>query len=210
MKIGVFKTYELFCAMKLHWNTKHYNFVECKGKTKLTRVSLDTSSEKSFYYHLNEKYKTSEELIGYLIPCFLENPKVNVRDLCNERYKNAAEKWLNKIKSLKSVFKDDVFHIALFIKQNKIDSDYFFCSDMIYKALINDSIQLETFIILNFILKFLDKHAVDDIIYKYEYELKVNKYKAFISVNLDAYKKILINSIAEAKEENYVISKISM
>ena len=60
---------------------------------------------------------------------------------------------------------------------------------MIYKALINDSIQLETFIILNFILKFLDKHAVDDIIYKYEYELKVNKYKAFISVNLDAYKK---------------------
>ena len=46
-----------FCAMKLHWNTKHYNFVEYKGKTKLTRVSLDTSSEKSFYYHLNEKYK---------------------------------------------------------------------------------------------------------------------------------------------------------
>jgi hypothetical protein len=38
----------------------------------------------------------------------------------------------------------------------------------------------------------------------------VNKYKAFISVNLDAYKNILINSIAEAKEEGYVISKISV
>lgn len=208
-KIGVLKTYILFNAMKRHWNTTSYDFVKFKGSMpNLTRITLDRCPEKHFYKNLNKKYQTDFALISFLIPCFLDNPKISLHDFFTDEYKKLADDWFWKIKRLKSTFYDDVYQICLFIKQEKISFDYFFCSDLIYKALMSESIQIETFIILNLLLKFLDKYNCNDIIYSNMFEMRVKKYGSFISIDSEEYKKLLKQAIMKSKEAIYVNSTI--
>ena len=65
--------YMMYCAMKAHFGKGNYDFIDYKGKTKITRNSFYKRKDRYFFVKLSRKYDTEEELKNYLISNFIKD-----------------------------------------------------------------------------------------------------------------------------------------
>lgn len=207
--MGPFRCYTIFQCMKLHWNSQGYDYVKYKGKSsKLTQLTYAKCKEKWFYEALNNKYKTEEQLVLFLIPVFFNNQNTSFNDFFSEETKALADSWFNKIRAIKRTFIQDSTAILDAVLRNKISFEYFFSSDHVLDFLIQGKISPETFIILDKILFFLDKTPKSHILYNVVFEQRIKNYSSFISVDVEEYKKVFGDCILDVKKQLYIESSI--
>jgi hypothetical protein len=197
------RAYEIFQAMQLHWKSDSYDFVLYNGKLKhVNRFHFDKSPEKRFFFKATDKFSNENEFKLYLVPIFLENSNVSAFDLFSESNENISDKWYRHIQKLKSIFKEEAGIIFEYIFKMELSFDEFFLGEPVKSFLAYDKICIETFIILEKLLKFLDKSKASDIIYLQLYEDKVRAYTSFIQIDKSKYKTILEQTIKKKKEDH--------
>jgi hypothetical protein len=195
--------YEFYCeyqAIKLHFNSS-YNYLTYNGKTKTTRESFDKRKDKYFFHKLARKYK-DEEVVSFLVANFVHSNDTWTKNLLEEESGDVYRNWKKVTESMSESFKNDVINL-LPDKSPNTFNNLFLVQEGSHPALLTAFLQkdvtIETMVILNKMLGFLDKwdKCIDDDILYPKISMKIRKYSDFLSVNVPKYKLIIKSLLSE-------------
>jgi len=180
-----FESYKLYNALKLHFETDGYDAIKYHFKTSVKPTSFFKRKDKFFFAKLAKTYES--ELKEFYIANFKNDVKY-VGDMLNEGGERYYRDHKKIMESLTYQFQTDI---------NKLnDMDVSFDSlleaeennhPLIIKLWMQDEILLETIVILDSILGFVErenKKITDTIIWPDIYR-KIMKYKPFVKFNKD-------------------------
>ena len=196
MSVTGLEAYQLYSALKLHFTTS-YDYVRYSGKVNSATVkSFEINKGKYFFYKLSRKYN-KDELFGFYVSNFLENPKIWVGNLLSEDCDSTYKLWLRVQQSLSYIFEQDVSKVLDMVDKpdellRVVDGDY----PLLYTLHKQGDVSLETIIIMNDIMNFIpmwSKKVTDDLIFP-EFIRLCDKYKPFIH-----YDKVKMLGILKSK-----------
>ena len=182
-----FEAYMKYLAMKQHFTQKGYDYFKYNGKTNASITSFETRKDKYFFHKLSKK----DDVENFLMVNLIDNPQVWIGELFNESADKKYLEWKKQQESLSYLFKTEL---------NALDEDLnknFEVQDgqhpFILKQYLRKNISLDTFIIMDDILKFakyFDKNITDTIIWP-GVHMKMNKYRPFLKYDKFKMRKIL-------------------
>lgn len=187
-----YEAFSIYNSLKLHFNSKSYDFFKYNGKSKISIESFENRRDKYHFYKLSRQ-NNKEDYIQFLVSNFLVKENLWAGDLLQEEAQVAHKKRMATIQSLGYVFKNDC--------QNLRDSVQY-ANDLLstggdYPVLLTKTLQkdtqFETLCILNSVLNFLpmwDRKIQDTIRYP-EFSLKVKKYTPFLVFDKEKFVEII-------------------
>ena len=189
--MDAFDAYKHYLALKSHFTTKTYDYFKYNGAVKARRDKFETRKDKYFFHKLS-KHK---DLTNYLVALFVYGKHDTwVGDLVrNEESEKLYRKWLKVKESLTYVFMSDLekFNDDLVSSFVVVDGQH----PHALKLLLRDEIHLETFIIMNDIMRFTsswNRQIVDQTVWP-EVRQKCKKYHPFLQYDVDSLKKIVVD-----------------
>jgi hypothetical protein len=193
-----FESYKLYNALKLHFETDGYDAIKYHFKTSVKPTSFFKRKDKFFFAKLAKTYEN--ELKDFYIANFKNDVKY-VGDMLNEGGERYYKDHKKIMESLTYQFQTDI---------NKLnDMDVSFDSlleaednnhPLIIKLWMQDEILLETIVILDSILGFVErenKKITDTIIWPDIYR-KIMKYKPFVKFDRDKCLNLLKDTFTKA------------
>jgi len=193
-----FESYKLYNALKLHFETDGYDAIKYHFKTSVKPTSFFKRKDKFFFAKLAKTYES--ELKEFYIANFKNDVKY-VGDMLNEGGERYYKDHKKIMESLTYQFQTDI---------NKLnDMDVSFDSlleaednnhPLIIKLWMQDEILLETIVILDSILGFVErenKKITDTIIWPDIYR-KIMKYKPFVKFDRDKCLNLLKDTFTKA------------
>jgi len=188
--------YKTYLAIRNHFNTD-YDYFKYNGKLKVSNDSFLKRRDKFFFAKLERNYRNNE-LVYFFVANFLDNDSSWSGSLVGSESEKKYLEWRKRIESLKYTFKTECEKIQNEIEYKDIPFDEFFRvlganHPRLLGWQLGGHISLETFTIMDGILNFTkqwNSHLKDDIMY-YTVRDKSNKYKPFLQVDLQAYRKIM-------------------
>ena len=193
-----FESYKLYNALKLHFETDGYDAIKYHFKTSVKPTSFFKRKDKFFFAKLAKTYES--ELKEFYIANFKNDVKY-VGDMLNEGGERYYRDHKKIMESLTYQFQTDI---------NKLnDMDVSFDSlleaeennhPLIIKLWMQDEILLETVVILDSILGFVErenKKITDTIIWPDIYR-KIMKYKPFVKFDRDKCLNLLKETFTKA------------
>lgn len=188
--------YKTYLAIRNHFNTD-YDYFKYNGKLKVSNDSFLKRRDKFFFAKLERNYRGSE-LEYFFVANFIDNDNNWSGSLVGSESEMKYKKWKKRIESLKYNFKTECEKIQNEIDYKDITFDEFFrVLDSNHPRLLGwqlgGHISLETFAIIDKVINFTKQwnFALKDDIMYYTVRDKSNKYKPFLQVDLQAYKKIM-------------------
>jgi len=193
-----FESYKLYNALKLHFETDGYDAIKYHFKTSVKPTSFFKRKDKFFFAKLAKTYES--ELKEFYIANFKNDVKY-VGDMLNEGGERYYRDHKKIMESLTYQFQTDI---------NKLnDMDVSFDSlleaeennhPLIIKLWMQDEILLETIVILDSILGFVErenKKITDTIIWPDIYR-KIMKYKPFVKFDRNKCLNLLKDTFTKA------------
>ena len=203
MALHGFDVYKMYLGMKLHFTKDQYDFFVYDGKVSAKEETYSQRNDFYFFETLARKL-SREEAMEYLLASFIcadNSSKVWIGDI----KRNGKQVWLEWIKRNQSMsynFNQDIDTIQDDLLSNELAFNDLFGTQnghpRILKMLIKRRISLETFIILDMVLKFIphwDKDLKDPLWESLSFKIK--KYKPFMSVPVSKYKQQLKDKFHE-------------
>jgi hypothetical protein len=191
--MDAFNAYKTYIAIKNHFNSKTYDYFKYNGRTKVGQRSFELRSDKYFFHKLSKR----NDCVNFLVSNFLVSD-CWVGDLVNEQ---VAEKtylsWKKRIESLSYIFKNDLDKL-----NNDFNSNFAVVDGhhpLALKLYLRNEISPETLLILNDMLGFFrmwNKRIEEKVVWPNEHQ-KLKKYRPFFTIDLDKYKKIVLDKFNE-------------
>ena len=186
-----FDSYQLYLAVKLHFNSKDYDFVQYNGKVKADFNSFIKRKDKYHFGKLSRLYK--DELQDFYV-ANLSQKDMWVGDLLENEAKKVFIEWKKKKQKLSHMFEQEVSSLlekktiqeVLTVKNGQ--------HPYLLKQFLGKKISIETMCILDTITNYSDswnKMITETIIYPDTWT-RINKYKTFIYFDRQVYKAKLI------------------
>ena len=180
-----FESYKLYNALKLHFETDGYDAIKYHFKTSVKPTSFFKRKDKFFFAKLAKTYEN--ELKDFYIANFKNDVKY-VGDMLNEGGEKYYRDHKKIMESLTYQFQTDINKLNdMDIDINELlkaeDNNH----PLIIKLWMQEEIQLETIVILDSILGFVErenKKITDTIIWPDIYR-KIMKYKPFVKFDRD-------------------------
>ena len=146
-----FECYKLYLAMQRHFSSS-YDFFQYNGKVKANSESYSKRPD-VFAFEKLAKIIPNDELIDFFLPHFLENPKEWIRNMT----KGNLERYRATIKNLPTKFREDLQRIKMEGPQKvmAVGGDI----PLIHRLAIKDEISIETLILIDWLVPFIDDHA---------------------------------------------------
>lgn len=198
-----FETYKIYRALKFHFGSKKYNFLEYRANT-VNVVEQWNKLQCTEIFNFYSKKLSLIKIKDFFIANFLENPKYFPSNYENELqiYLN----WLGRVNSIKYYFEKDIKKIKKFMKINNFSFKDLIKFEngkipvilfLVWKRIIG----IESFIILDNIFSITEKSELllssDNRLLYDERILLLKKYKLFFTIkNIREYK-IIIKKIFE-------------
>jgi hypothetical protein len=191
-----FDVYCCYLAFKNHFSKPNYDFFKYHGKSKASVNTFNKRKDKYFFEKISRQ-KSEEQIRQYFLANFIEcsdSSKLWIGEIISTGEENHT-KWQKRIQSLKYIFTNEI--------SNLFDDCHFDSvfetkgqHPIVLKEYLSGRISLETFIILNQILKFSKNYdrILNDPIWE-SCSLKIKKYTPFLNLDIDNYKKLLKEKI---------------
>ena len=177
-----YESYKLYNALKLHFETDSYDAIKYNYKTSIKPQSFFNRKDKYFFAKLAKTY--GKNLKEYYIANFKMDVKY-VGDMLNEGGETNFKQHMKIRESIHREFQKDINSLVDMDKE----FDSFFEANqthpLIIKLLMREEVNLETVVILDSILGFMDREGskiTETIIWPDIYR-KVMKYKPFVDFN---------------------------
>ena len=187
-----FDAYKCYLAMKNHFTKDNYDYQKYRGKTRATHQAFYKRKDR-FWFEKFARQKTDQEVEEFFVANFTscsDPESLWIGEMIKEgegRYQD----WQKKVQSLSYVFKQEAEDLFM---DNKVD-EVFDCSKghpPILRKYLGGNISLESLVICDRIFgygKNFDKDLNDPV---WEtVSRRVKKYKPFLNINVQRYKKIL-------------------
>lgn len=184
-----FEAYMKYLAMKQHFTQKGYDYFKYNGKTNASVTSFETRKDKYYFHKLSKK----DDIENFLMVNLIDNPQVWIGQLFDERADGNSNylEWKRRQESLSYIFKTELSALHEDLNENfKVEDGQ---HPFILKQYLRKNISLDTFVILDDILKFakyLDKNIADTIIWP-GIHMKMDKYRPFLKYDKFKMRKIL-------------------
>jgi hypothetical protein len=200
--IDGFTAYQKYIAIKLHFESKSYDYFKYNGKSSVTPKSFFARRDKYFFAKLVRVYGIDE--LPYFFACnFAHHGTKWVGGLTDDQADETYKSYKSLMESFTYRFKN---YIDRIISVNDFKS-LFVVEDgqhpKLVKMLIQNEIPLETFVVLNRYIDFMpkfDKEITDPIMWP-DISLKIRKYDKFISVN----NKKVAEALKDCLQSNVVV-----
>mgnify|MGYP002622312314 CR=1 FL=1 len=193
MRMDPFESYQLYTALKLHFESQSYDAFKYNFKTSANPKSFYRRKDKYFFAKLGNKY--GKDLRDYYVSNFVKGVSY-VGDMLNESGESNWSDYQRKHQSLHRIFEVDLGTLDGYIVKGMKFDELFECDSMnvpfILKLWLREEICIETLIILDSILGFIErsnKILNETIIWPDAYRT-ITKYKPF--VNFDREKCITL------------------
>jgi hypothetical protein len=190
--IDGFNAYQIYTGIKLHFDSKTYDYFKYNGKTSVTPKSFIARKDKYFFAKLVRRYGVAE-LPRFYACNFAHHGTKWIGGMTDDQADETYQSFKSLLESFTYRFKNDIDKI---ISKNDFKS-LFVVEDgqhpLLVKMLLQNEIPLETFIVLNRYIGFMpkfDKEITDPIVWP-DISLKIRKYNPFITVNNEKIKDAL-------------------
>ena len=188
--------------MKLHFTKPKYDFFECKGQGKAKEKTYQERNDFWFFETMAKKL-SDDEVQDFLLASFIHSDdpsKVWIGDI----KRTGKDRWLayqKQRQSMSYLVKQDLGSVADYMEtQGHSFNDLFTplgSHPPLLKLHVKGGISLDTMVIMDICLGFSplwDKRLKDPL---WEgLSLKIKKYKPFLSINTDKYKKIMMEQLS--------------
>lgn len=177
-----FDAYSMYNALKLHFEQDSYDAVKYNFKSNVSSKSFFARKDKYFFAKLAKNY--DDKLLQYYIANF-KNGVSYVGDMLNEGGETNFKEHMRIRESIHREFEKDINSLVDMDKE----FDSFFeakqTHPLIIKLLMRDEISLETVVILDSILGFMDREGkkITETIIWPDISRKIMKYKPFVDFN---------------------------
>ena len=184
-----FEAYMKYLAMKQHFTQKGYDYFKYNGKTNASVTSFETRKDKYYFHKLAKK----DDIENFLMTNLIDNPQVWIGQLFDEHHDGDSNylEWKKRQESLSYLFKTELNALYEDLNNNFAVEDG--QHPYILKQYLRKNISLDTFVIIDDILKFakyFDKNIADTIIWP-GVHMKMNKYRPFLKYDKFKMRKIL-------------------
>jgi hypothetical protein len=182
-----FEAYQKYLAMKQHFTQKGYDYFKYNGKTNASVTSFETRKDKYYFHKLSKK----DDVENFLMVNLIDNPHIWIGELFDEKAEAQYLNWKKKQESLSYIFKTELNALHEDLNKNfEVEDGQ---HPYILKQYLRKNISLETFVIVDDVLKFakyFNKNIEDTIIWP-GVEMKMIKYRAFLKYDKFKMRKIL-------------------
>ncbi len=189
-----FEAYKLYLSLKSHFSSKTYDYFKYNGAVKAKLESFENRKDKYFFSKLSKK----KDVLGFLVSLFVYGKKDQwIGDIIrNEESEELFTKWQKVKQSITYVFTNDLDNLKEDFQSNfdVVDDQH----PYLLKLLIGEHIHIETFIILNDIVRFVpawNKNLKDDVLWS-EIRLKCKKYHPFMEYSKEKCTQILVDKFS--------------
>ncbi len=186
-----YDAYTLYLGIKLHFYSKGYDFVKYNGKVKSDINSFLKRKDK---YHFGKLYRTYKQDLQDFYIANLSQKDSWAGDLLDDECNKVYKEWKNRNQKLTYMFETEVSDLLMKKTINQVLEVKKGQHPLLLKSYLAKKTSLETLCIMDEIIGFTkdwEKLISEPIVYP-EVHNKVNKYKSFVSVDLQKYKTILI------------------
>lgn len=193
-----FEAYKEYLAIKNHFSLDSYDYIKYNGRISASEASFLKRKDKFFFTKLGRRFDKQEELRDFLVSNFLQNEKIWVGNLLDEKHLDVYKSWQKKQQSLSYVFRSDFSNILSFIDNHDLTFDELFAIrdnelPLLLQLQQEDTIQVETLIVMDKVLGFFrrwDKKVEDDIFYPIVRK-RIKKYEGFIDYDISKAKSLM-------------------
>lgn len=194
-----YSAYKKYVALKLHFQQKDYDYFKFSGVAKVSREKFESRNDKYFFHRIAKVYD-EKQLEQLLVANLIVNKNVWIGHVVSEEGRKVYLQFKKTHQSLEYTFTDDMRKLNEIITSGDLISfDSLFVSSEsdnwpeIVALTLHQTIQLETFIIMNKILNFMPKldAKIDDTIVWPELFLLCRKYSPFIVVDVKRFREIM-------------------
>jgi len=194
-----FSVYRMYLALKLHFTTDNYDVIQQKGKVRASKSAFNKRKDLFSIKKIAKTY-SDEDVANFLVANFVSG------DRWGGMFDSEAGKrfidWKKRTESLSYLFSTDIDKILLEIEENGVKfQDIFTISKgqhpYIIKAYLRKTITIETLVILDRIIGFVDKfdkNILDEVIWP-DISRLIKKYKPFLKIDLEKYDRTLRDKI---------------
>lgn len=196
-----FTVYSDYVAVKAHFTTKTYNFIQYNGRSRATKKSFDQRKDKPFFYFLAEKLNRSENL-PFFVSQFIDS-NYWIGDLVFDKKESMRRytAWANRFESILENYKIDLFNMAQKYDWKQLLSYKKGDHPELFKLVRRNAINPESYVLIdritNFIQTTIDK--LIDPIYA-DLNLKYIKYGAFIPVTREKILEITPKELTDLRK----------
>jgi|TARA_B110000495_G_scaffold38572_1_gene31046 hypothetical protein len=197
-----FDVYKIYLAVKLHFTTESYDITKHKFATRGKRETFLKRKDLLVLRKMARDYDR-KDIIDILVANFVSGKRWH--GMFDSEAMETYNIWKANKQKLAYTFEQDLNTIQLRMEQDNIeDSTVASGHPLIFKLLLGKQIAIETVVILNKGLQFVNEYK-DDLILK-DTVLMVNKYTPFMGKNtnnLHLKHLGLINIIARTRNSSY-------
>lgn len=196
--INSFQSYKLYLIL-VNAFKKGYDPVKYSWKIRIQQNSFEKRKDKYFFEKIQKSFDIFEQQKIFMVN-LLANQDQWIGDMLNQDSIMFYRKYMSRFNDLSILFKEDLQNLILFCKsKGRMFKSLFLIEDnkepMIFKLLQNDSIQYETFILLDSyfnIIEMLDesKNFIWD-----QYSVRIKAYKNLFVIDKLEVIKILKESL---------------
>lgn len=179
-----FTVYSDYVAVKAHFTSKSYNYIQYNGKSRATQKSFEERKDKPFFYFLASRLNRSENL-PFFVSQFIDSPYW-IGDICFDKKESMRRytAWANRFENILENYKFDLFNMAQKYTWKNLLSYKKGDHPELFKLLRRNAINPESYVLIDRLTDFIKTtiKGLKDPIYT-ELNLKYIKYGAFIPIS---------------------------
>ncbi len=191
-----YEVYKMYLALKQHFTKQDYDYFKYRGKVRANEKSFEQRRDRYFFKKLATLYSDTE-ILSYFVANFVFDTKGYIQSFSKDIYTT----WKINQESFTYKFKEDVNTLLddyqtpyadAFEKLFTVESGH----PPIIKHYLAGNISLETLVVFEKCLGFISNFdkKLNDPIWK-EVKIKTLKYKPFLNIDCQSYKKVLLETI---------------
>lgn len=197
-----FDIYKHYVALKAHFNTDSYDYIKHNGKTRsVRRQTYERRQDRQIFEMLARR--RMDYVLQFLLANFIAKENLWIGDVVlNKQAEDNYFQWKRRVVRKYDIFAEETRKIKKFLDKHQLSfRDLIDCKrddttveyPIIFRLLIQNHISLETFIMLDAVLRLMkkfDQQLKGDYLYD-KWELKIRKYKRFLPVDKNKITEIL-------------------
>lgn len=196
--MNAYDAYKKYIAIKLHFQQKDYDYFKFSGVAKVSREKFESRNDKYFFQRIVKVYN-EEQFEQLLVANFISNKDVWIGDIVSDDGRRRLLEWKKTQQSLEYVFESDLKILKQYIDDGEVPTfDCFFSREQedwpeIVTIVLQGTIKLETFIIINKVLNFMPRvdSKIEDTLVWPEFKQLCSKYSPFVKVDVKRCKQIM-------------------
>lgn len=182
----------------------NYDVIKYNWKINATEKSYFRRKDKNFFERLSKKYNLGD-LSELMICNFIANPNAWIGELSDSDALSFYRKFEGKLIRSERIFREDVDNILLFcdnknLKFADVVGDVSTNNPWLFKMIQQNVITYETFVMLDCLLKFVDKYdTMNNIVWSADYAYKIKAYRSLLDFDVEKIKEVFVNIVKENK-----------